>query len=59
MGLAAARPRLHLFGHHPAFTDQERQGVRSIGLDLVSQSYLLVDAASLEVEVVDARLAKG
>ena len=57
--LAAARPRLHLFGHHHAFTDQERQGVRSIGLDLVSQSYLLVDAATLAVEVVDARLAKG
>jgi Icc-related predicted phosphoesterase len=58
--LAAAAPRLHLFGHHHAYTDQERQGVRSIGLDLVSQSYLLVDAPSLAVELVDARrFAKG
>jgi uncharacterized protein len=57
--LAAARPRLHLFGHHHAFTDQERQGVRSIGLDLVARSYLLVDARSLAVELVDAGVAKG
>lgn len=58
--LAAAAPRLHLFGHHHAYTDQERQGVRSIGLDLVSQSYLLVEAPSLAVELVDARrFAKG
>ena len=56
----AAAPRLHLFGHHHAYTDQQRQGVRSIGLDLVSQSYLLVEAPSLEVELVDARrFAKG
>jgi Icc-related predicted phosphoesterase len=50
--LAAAQPRLHLFGHHHEFTDQVRQNVRSIGLDLVSRSYLLVDAATLAVEVV-------
>jgi Icc-related predicted phosphoesterase len=48
--LAAARPRLHLFGHHHEYSDQVRQGVRSIGLDLVSQSYLLVDPRSLAVE---------
>jgi Icc-related predicted phosphoesterase len=45
--LAAMRPRLHLFGHHHRFTEQERQGVRSVGLDLVSKSFLLVDAATL------------
>lgn len=45
--LAAMRPRLHLFGHHHRFTEQERQGVRSIGLDLVSSSYLLIDRATL------------
>jgi len=42
--LAAMKPRLHLFGHHHEFTDSIRQGVRSIGLDLVTRSYLLVDA---------------
>ena len=30
-------PRLHLFGHHHEFTDSVRQGVRSIGLDVVTQ----------------------
>jgi hypothetical protein len=44
------RPRLHLFGHHHRFTEQERQGVRSVGLDLVSRSYLLIDAGSLGYE---------
>lgn len=45
--LAAMRPRLHLFGHHHRFSEQERQGVLSVGLDLVSRSYLLVDATRL------------
>jgi Icc-related predicted phosphoesterase len=48
--LAALKPRLHLFGHHHRFTEQERQGVRSIGLDLVSRSYLLIDGRTLEYE---------
>ena len=43
------KPRLHLFGHHHRFTEQERQGVRSIGLDLVSRSYLLIDGAHARV----------
>jgi Icc-related predicted phosphoesterase len=46
--LAAMQPRLHLFGHHHRFTEQERQGVRSVGLDLVSASFLLIDAKTLE-----------
>jgi len=46
--LAGMQPRLHLFGHHHRFTEQQRQGVRSIGLDLVSHSYLLIDAKTLE-----------
>jgi len=51
--LAALRPRLHLFGHHHEFTDTVRQGVRSIGLDIVTKSYLLVDAASFKTERLD------
>jgi uncharacterized protein len=49
--LAAMKPRLHLFGHHHRFSEQEREGVRSVGLDLVSHSYLLIDVASLEYEL--------
>ncbi len=51
--LAAMRPRLHLFGHHHEFTDTVRQGVRSIGLDVVTKSYLLIDAVSFKTKRVD------
>jgi Icc-related predicted phosphoesterase len=50
--LAAAKPRLHLFGHHHEYSDQLRQGVRSIGLDLVARSYLLIDTATIEPALV-------
>jgi uncharacterized protein len=50
--LAAMRPRLHLFGHHHRFSDQVREGIRSIGLDHVSTSYLLIDEATLGCERV-------
>ena len=50
--LAAMRPRLHLFGHHHRFAEQIVEGVRSVGLDLVSRSYLLIDAATLAYEQV-------
>lgn len=56
--LAAMTPRLHLFGHHHRFTDQVRQGVRSVGLDAVSTSYLLVDGATLDFDVLDSE-ARG
>jgi hypothetical protein len=51
--LAAMRPRLHLFGHHHEFTDSVRQGVRSVGLDVVTRSYLLVDAETMRCERLD------
>ncbi len=51
--LTAMRPRLHLFGHHHEFTDSVRQSVRSIGLDLVSKSYLLIDADTFRCERLD------
>jgi Icc-related predicted phosphoesterase len=50
--LAGLRPRLHLFGHHHRFSEQERQGVPSVGLDIVSRSYLLIDAATLHYDLV-------
>jgi hypothetical protein len=52
--LAAMRPRLHLFGHHHEFTDSIRQGVRSIGLDLVTRSYLLIDVETFRCDRLDA-----
>jgi hypothetical protein len=51
--LAAMHPRLHLFGHHHEFTDSIRQGVRSIGLDVVIKSYLLIDAGTLRCERIE------
>ena len=51
--ITAMRPRLHLFGHHHEFTDSVRQGVRSIGLDMVTRSYLLIDAESFRCERLD------
>ena len=50
--LAAMRPRLHLFGHHHRFSEQVREDVPSIGLDLVSRGYLLIDTPSLRIDTV-------
>lgn len=49
--LAEMQPRLHLFGHHHRFSESNVGGVRSIGLDLVSKSYLLIDTTTLEYDV--------
>jgi Icc-related predicted phosphoesterase len=51
--LAEQQPRLHLFGHHHRFTEQKPHGVPSVGLDVVSKSFLLVDAATLTYELVN------
>jgi Icc-related predicted phosphoesterase len=48
--IAALEPRLHLFGHHHRFAEQQVQGTRSICLDLVSRSYLLLDTGTWEYE---------
>jgi len=48
--LMAMKPRLHLFGHHHRYSEQEREGVPSIGLDLVSRSYGLIEVKSLLVK---------
>ena len=49
--LAGMRPRLHLFGHHHRFSEQEREGVRSVGLDLVTRSYFVIEAETMEYEI--------
>jgi predicted phosphodiesterase len=46
--LAAMKPRLHLFGHHHRFAETNVKDVRSVCLDLVGRSYLLVDSGTLE-----------
>jgi Icc-related predicted phosphoesterase len=48
--LAAMRPRLHLFGHHHTYAVAERQNVPSIGLEMVSTSYLVFNGKSLAHE---------
>ena len=53
--LTAMKPRLHLFGHHHRFAQQEIHGVRSVCLDLVSRSYLLIDGRTLQYDVVSER----
>ena len=51
--LARLKPRLHLCGHHHRFAESEREGVRSVCIDRVNRSYLLVDAATLEYTLVE------
>ena len=51
--LAAMKPRLHLFGHHHRFIETEREGVRSVCIDRVNRSYLLIDASTLQYEKID------
>ena len=50
--LAAMKPRLHLFGHHHRFVESAVHGVPSVCLDLVSTSHLIVDARTLQYDVV-------
>jgi Icc-related predicted phosphoesterase len=50
--LAAMQPRLHLFGHHHTYSVAERQHVPSIGLERVSESYLIFDGKTLAHERV-------
>jgi predicted phosphodiesterase len=52
--LAAMRPRLHLFGHHHRFSELTVKDVRSLCLDLVSKSYVLIDVKTLEYQHLPA-----
>lgn len=49
--LRAMRPSLHLFGHHHRFSEQTTEGVRSVGLDLVTRSYALISLPELRLEL--------
>jgi hypothetical protein len=48
--VASAKPRLHLFGHHHRFVEMTTSGVRSVCMDLVSRSYLLIDRETMQYE---------
>ncbi len=48
--LAAMRPRLHLFGHHHRFQASAAEGVPSVCLAAVGESYLLIDRNTLEYQ---------
>ena len=51
--LASMKPRLHLCGHHHRFVETVREGVRSVCIDRVNRSYLLLDAGTLEYQKFD------
>ena len=51
--LAAMQPRLHLCGHHHRFMETVREGVRSVCIDRINRSYLLIDADTLEYGKID------
>lgn len=51
--LAAVRPRLHLCGHHHRFAETDREGVRSVCINRINRSYLLIDASTLEYQKID------
>lgn len=51
--LAALKPRLHLCGHHHRFSETEREGVRSVCIDRINRSYLLIDTGTIEYCKVD------
>jgi Icc-related predicted phosphoesterase len=48
--LATLRPKMHLSGHHHVYSDDVRQGIRSIGLDPVGVSYLVIDLETWKYE---------
>ncbi len=51
--LASMKPRLHVCGHHHRFVETVREGVRSVCIDRVNRSYLLIDTATLEYQKID------
>lgn len=48
--LTGMKPRLHLFGHHHRFQESAAEGVRSVCLAGVGESYLLIDRKTLEYQ---------
>jgi Icc-related predicted phosphoesterase len=51
--LATMQPRLHLCGHHHRFMETDREGVRSVCIDRINRSYLLIDPDTMEYRKID------
>ena len=51
--LATLKPRLHLCGHHHRFMETDREGVRSVCIDRINRSYLLIDPDTMEYRKID------
>jgi uncharacterized protein len=51
--LATLQPRLHLCGHHHRFVESQREGVRSVCIDRINRSYLLIDTTTWDYEKVE------
>jgi Icc-related predicted phosphoesterase len=51
--LSTLRPRLHLCGHHHRFVETVRDGVKSVCIDRINRSYLLIDAQALTYDRVE------
>src|SRR5687767_4441833 len=51
--LATLKPRLHLCGHHHRFVESVREGVKSVCIDRINRSYLLIDAETLQYVKID------
>jgi predicted phosphodiesterase len=49
----APQPRLHLCGHHHRFSETVREGVRSVCIDRINRSCLLIDAGTMEYRKID------
>jgi hypothetical protein len=50
--LGVLHPHLHLCGHHHRFVETTREGVRSVCIDRVSRSYLLIDSDTWEYRLL-------
>jgi Icc-related predicted phosphoesterase len=51
--IAALKPRLHLCGHHHRFVETTREGVKSVCIDRINRSYLIIDAQTFAYQKVD------
>ena len=54
--IAGVNPRLHLCGHHHRFVETTREGVKSVCIDRINRSYLVIDANTLAYHKVDNSL---
>jgi Icc-related predicted phosphoesterase len=51
--IATLHPRLHLCGHHHRFVETVREGVRSVCVDRINRSYMLIDTETWSYDKVD------